>query len=372
MSSFIEFFNRRKRQIDELVDRTFFRLLENTSAVDALFPARNYADSSILIAEVESYRPTLANIVAADQEVPTTRQILTINDRELKPYYGGKKVLWTSRDYELLDKLNLALAAGGGANKQLADAIEQSFFKRMVDLVPSVYERSLQFALLIATGQAIDYTDPITKARLQLAYSGTIPAHLPAPLTGNARWSQPATCQPLTNLQTHAEAIYGTGSNTGLGVWFDTLLMHWRNLRQVADSNEAKVAMMRRMGADTATPATDGIYLSDQQAIDLIKERTRATNVVLFDAQFSEENEDGSISNGEFLPSDYYVFMPAGRQNIKRAFVPVLGADGRKTAGVARVTKNNGDIPYREWTTVLGASIPAVSDPRYLAARRVA
>lgn len=367
MPNFLEFFNRRKREYDELVDKTFFRLLENTSEIDGLIPAVNYADSSILIAEIEAYRPTLANVVAPDQEIPATRQILNISDRELKTYFAGKKIEWNQKDYELLTRMQNALGAGGQANNAVATAIEKHFFKRMVDLVPSVYERSLMFALQIACGQAVSYTDPLSGAKLEISYSGTVSAHLPAALTSGNRWSQPTTCTPLTNLQTHAEAVY-----SNLGVWMDTIVMHWDNLRQVADSTEAKTAVLRKMGADSTTPDVTGLYITDQQAIDLVKERTRATSVILFDAQYSEENADGTISNSEFLPADYYAFMMRSKQNVKRAFVPVLGPSGSAVSGVARVTKNNGDLPFKEWTTVIGASIPAVSDPRYLAARKVA
>jgi hypothetical protein len=371
MASFLEFFNRRKRSVDEMIDKTYFRLLENTAPIDALIPAENYADQSLLIAEIEGARPTLANIVANDQEIPASRQNIIVSEREFRPYFAGKRITWTSRDFDQLNRLQDMVGAGR-ASSAFAMAIEQSFFKRMVDLVPSVYERSLVFAMQALCGQAIDYTDPITKARFQLTYTGTIAGHLPAALTSTARWSQPTTCTPLANLQSLAETVYGTTATTGIGVWMDTLIMHWRTLRQVADSTEAKTAWLRKQGADSATPDVAGVYLSDEMTMDMIKERARVANIILFDAQYSEENEDGTTTSSEFFPADYIAFVHSQRKMIKRAFVPVIGADGRQTAGVAQVTKNNQDIPYREWTTVLGACIPAVLDARYLVARKVA
>jgi hypothetical protein len=371
MPSFQEFFTARKEQVDEMVDKTFSRLLENTGPLDSLIPAQNYLDSSLLVAEIERGGKTLASVIAPGQEIPTSRQTLNLTDRVMRPYFAGKKIEWTDADVERLNKLEL-LRSSSPAGSMVVKAIEEDFFKRMVDIVPSVYDRSMVFALQVGCGLDLDYTDPLTKARVQLSYSGKIAGHVPAALTGNARWNQPNTATPLANLQSIAETVYGTSSTTGLGVWQDTLLMHWYNLRQIASTREAKRAALSKAGAVTTdTDVIDAQYISDQQIIDLIKERTRVTNVMLMDAQYSEELENGTISNGEYLPSDYFMFLHSPKMNLKRAFIPVVGADGTMKAGVAQVTKKKEDLPYREWTTAMGACIPAVMDPRYLVARKV-
>lgn len=372
MPSFIEFFNRRKTKVDELVNRTFFRLLEDTTPVDALFPSQNYADMSLLIMEITRSRATMANILSEGQEIPATRQNISVVERTLKASYFGKKILWTDRDFEMLAKLENAIAAGQGSSA-FVQAIEQDYFKLMMDIVPSIYERALFFALQAATGQAIDYTDPLTNAKFTLSYTGTINAHLPAALTGNARWSQATTTTPLTGMQNLTETVYGN-----LGMWMDTAIMHWANLRQLANSNEAKLAKLQRGGATIASTDTNyqtvlnSTYVSDDEAISLFKERTRTNDVVLFDAQYTEEAADGTTTvTGEFLPANYVVFTNSRMPSVKRAFLPVQDASGNFIQGVSTVTKNNADIPYREWSTAVGACVPLVTDARYLVAQRV-
>lgn len=372
MPSFLEFFNRRKRVIDELVDKTFFRLLESTAPIDMLFPAQNYADPALLIAEITSARATMANLFAAGQDVPASRQQIQITERNFKPYYSGKKITWTDRDFELLKRLEDA-EMGGQGSAAFVNGVKQAFFKTMLDIVPSIYERSTFFALQVACGLPINYTDPLSGAAFTLSYPGTIAAHLPNALTGNARWSQSATCTPLTGLQNLAETVYGN-----LGIWQDTVVMHWANLRQVANSNECKLAKLQQGGATIASTDTNyqtvlnSTYVSDDEAIALIKQRTRSSNVILFDAQYSEEAADGTTTSAEFLPSNYVVFAHNARKNIKRAFLPVQDASGAYVQGVATITRNNGDIPYREWSTAVGASVPLVIDPRCLVAQKVA
>lgn len=373
MPSFIEFFNRRKAKVDELVNLTFFRLLEDTTPVDALFPSQNYADLSLLIMEMTSSRATMANLIAEGQEVPATRQNITISERTLRPYYSGKKILWTDRDFEMLKNFENAIAAGQGSSA-FVQGVQQAYFKKMMDIVPSIYERALYFALLAATGQAINYSDPLSGASFTLSYTGTIAGHLPAALTTTARWSQPTTTTPLTGMQSLAETVY-----TNLGVWMDTIVMHWTNLRQVANCNETKLAKLQRGGATIASTDTNyqtvlnSTYVSDQEAMDLLKERTRANNVILFDAQYTEEAADGTTAvTGEFLPANYVVFTNSRMPSVKRAFLPVQDASGNYIQGVSTVTKNNADIPYREWSTAVGACVPLVTDARFLVAQKVA
>jgi hypothetical protein len=144
--------------------------------------------------------------------------------------------------------------------------------------------------------------------------------------------------------------------------------MHFAQLRQIADSNEAKIAYLRTIGADSATPDVTGVYLKDEQVIDMIKMRVRCQTVELFDAQYSEEAEDGTVTDKFFLPDNYYLFGRDGY--LERALVPTVEKDFQP--GVFVHSKVVEESPRQERTVAVANGIPLVVDERYIAARKVA
>jgi hypothetical protein len=218
-------------------------------------------------------------------------------------------------------------------------------------------------AMQIATTGECVYTDPLTGAEVALEYPGVIPGLLPAALTGNARWSQPATCTPLANLEAHARVMYDE-----LGRFPIKIVLRWNMIRQIADSEEAKVAVLRKIGADGPTPQTSGMYLKDQQVIDLIIERTRAQEVITFDAMYSEDDAAGTVTDRYYLPDNTYFFGADGQ--FERAFVPTVERDFQSGIYFGAEVKNK--APRREEAVALGNGIPFTADPRYIASRRVA
>lgn len=370
MNSVVEYLTREQRTINKIVDQTFFRLLEGTQPIDALIPRTNYVDRSLLLLKMKNHRPTVASLVAEEQEIPASRPQTQLNEDLLSNCKLGKQYIWKARDFELMQKMKMMAAGMGSLGTQVIQGLEKHYFGMVADLVPSINEKALVLAMRVATGQTATFTDPITGAKFTLSYPDIIPAHLPAPLTTTARWSQPLTAKPLQNLEDHARLIYDGGEtgSTGLGMWMPTIVMHFNTLRQIAKTNEAKTAKLANMGSNSSTVDLDTVYFKDQEVMDLIMERTRCTQVIIFDAQYSEENAAGIITDKYYLEENWYFFAKPGY--IEQAFVPTVEKDFQP--GIYQASRVINDAPRVERTVAVGNMIPACFDPRCLAARKVA
>jgi len=362
MASIIEYLNRRTRELTATVDQTFFRLMESTQPIDRFIPTTNYAMRELLIARMTHKKLPIAQILAPNEEVKAVRPQMSLIEVLNKNIKIGQKLVWNETDFELLNRLQTQVAAGGPGAPVARQAIQDYFFGQAQQLVATVYEKSLVLAMKVACIGQCNYTDPISGESVAIDFSPTS-GHVAATRTSNARWSQPTTCTPLADLQAHSEAVYAN-----IGRWPQAVIMHFSTLRQVADSTEAKTAIMRKNGADTATPTTDGIYLNDQMTIDLIRERTRATEVVLFDAQYTEDSAAGTQTDSYFLPADYYLFAYESGY-VERAFVPTVERDF--APGLYQLNDIESRLPRREYSAIAGCFIPFVKDERYIAARNV-
>jgi hypothetical protein len=363
MPSVVEYLNREKRKIDKIVDQTFFRLLEGTAPIDALMPRTSYVDRSLLILKMKNHRPTVASLVAEEQEIPASRPRAQMTEDLLGNCKLGKQIIWLARDFEMMQKMAMMASAMGDLGTQVVDGLKKHYFGAVADLVPAINEKALVLTMRVATGQVATFTDPITGAKFTLNYPDIIPAHLPTPLTGAARWSQAATATPLKNLEDHAQIIYDN-----LGMWMPTLVLHFNTLRQIANTNEAKTAKLAKMGSNTASTDLASVYLSDQEVIDLIIERTRCTSVEIFDAQYSEENSAGDVTDKYYLEENWYFFGSPGF--LEQAFVPTVEKDF--APGLYQNSRVLNDAPRQERTVAVGNMIPLAADPRRLAARKVA
>jgi hypothetical protein len=369
-NSIFEFLERRENKEiwREAVDQTDWRLLNpvDRSRLDRLIPAVSYPSRSILINRMVTHRPTLATIIAEDAEVPPSRPQMVLNEELLGNCKIGKKYQWNERDQKQLLELQQ-----GNLPQALKMAIENYFFGVISDLVPSIYDKSMRLAMDIALTGSCTFTDPISKAKFSISYTPTS-GHIPSALTGANLWSAPTTCTPLANLEAHAETVYNT-----LGMFPASISMHRAQLRQVAASNEAKIAYLTRMGGSgTTSQDLTGVFISDKAVMELIGERVNPfgmAEVIINDAKYSEEQANGSISDKEYLAvganSGYYMFGWDGY--IERGFMPTI--ENRLAAGIYVVNGQKiDDVPHRYWTTAVANYVPVVRDPRYIAARKVA
>lgn len=361
-ASVVDFLTRRKRDVDKLVNQTFFRLLEDTSGLLRIMPRTSYQSRKLLALRFKHNRPTIASIIAPEQEIPASRPRMELTEDFYVNCKVGKKIVWKEQDFELVNDLqNLMLGtAGTGA----VDAIERHYFGQVADLVPAIYDRSLTIGLQILTTGTCQFVDPLSAATFAIAYTDLESTLFPAGLTGNARWSQStqAACVPLDNLETLADAYYDVN-----GSYAPFVVMSLKNFREVRNANSTKIAVLRRAGADSTTPDVTGVYVPDAQARDLILERTRALELIIFDAEYSQENADGTVTNLRYMPQDYVVLTSAGA--LEQAFVPTV--ENNFAPGIFQNSKVVEEAPRVERTVAVGNMIPACFDRRKLCARKV-
>lgn len=346
--------------IDEVVDTTFFRLLESVSVVEKYFPVQFYPDDSLLVLEVKNSRLPLANIITSGAEIPLSRPNIETILRSITGYTAGKKISWEESDRALLDKIDNHTRLG---NAEVANKLKMGLLGVYGSLVPSVLERSLQLMMLLWTTGSISFQDPVTRLQVNISYPVS-PGQIPATLTAGARWSQAATCVPLDNLETHARNYYDL-----LGFWPQAILISEKQMRELRAARSVKEARVREQGSDIVGTALDAVWLEDAVVVDHIKKRTNCTEVIKFDTEYTEQSEAQVDSRGRFLPLDTYQFVSPACG--KRAYMPVENASGTRISAIATNTKSNDDIPYKEWSTVVGKSALFVPDPRIIASAKV-
>jgi hypothetical protein len=363
MLSFVEFFegtHRTKTQAARIIDETFHKLMLSTSDLDRQMPATSYADADLLIMRMNKSKPTIASLIAEEGEIPIQRNRVELSSERLGELKVGKQILWKANDFKMLRKLGMS-----DVPQQVRQEIERTIFQVGADMVPSLYEKATMLAIKIATtGQCI-FTDPLTGIEVELSYSDlTDAALMPAALTGNARWDQPATANALTNLETHARAFYDK-----FGYYLPEITMRDHSLQDMKAQTSVRRALLARRGATQIdAEVIADLYLEDAEVIDLIKQRTKCTTVTIVDSMYSEEQADGTVVDKYFLDDDTYYFSEP--RFIERAFVPTV--EKNFAPGIYTRTREINDAPRVERTVAVGAFVPFAADARKLAARKVA
>lgn len=359
----IEFFTRSKRDIDKIVDTTFHKLMEATDAINTIAPVQNYGDRSLLLLKMNRALPTIASIIAEDQEVPLSRIRATLSEELLSQCKMGKAYGFTDKHFELAWKLDQY--ASDSVRSSVADEIKRYFFGIAEDIPYGIVARSTQMLInVLTTGQCV-FTDPITKAKVEMIYPNTDPTLLPAALAGNDLWSAAATANGLSNLRDHSYLYYDK-----FGKYPDYLFIRQQQIRQLAMQTSTKTAhLVNNGGIGAQAGDLAAVWLKDEQVTDMIRAVTNIENVEIFDAQYAWEAANGVISESYYLADGVYFF--AERGIAERAFVPTAENDflpGIYTVAERLLPK----IPRREQIAGVANGIPACFDDRKIAARKVA
>jgi len=354
----------------KLVDQTDYLLRESTVDIEKVIPATSYPSRSLLINRFKGHRPLVGTLIAEDQSIPPSRPQMQLSEELLTNAKIGKGYEWNEAD----QRLNLEMQAGT-LQAATKTAIEQNFFGNVASIVPGIYDKSLILAIQVAITGACTFVDPVSGINFALDYTGAIPsAHLPAPLATTNKWDAPLTCTPLTNIKNLTEQVYRRSSDP-IGEWAQYIFMHWEQLRQIAESNEAKIAFVRSQGnATTGTPDLTGVYLDDATAMGLVTKFGHGIQVKLFDTKYSELQADKkTVLNKPFLSDTAgntgYIFL-AFDAYIERAFVPTI--ENKLASGIYVVNGFQTDrVPHRYWTEGVANCIPFIADPRRIAAQKV-
>ncbi len=368
------FFANNLRRISQVIDRTFWESISSDSFVNQLMPIVNYPDPTLLIAGIKGGKPTIASIVAPEQEVPNQRNEVELTLREFRKVKLGKQRIATETDFEVEEKM-MTLLADNPSLQQYRDY----FYDQARSYIQAINEKAaLLAAQTLVTGSG-SFTDPLTGLRWSVNYPDTIAELLPADLAGGELWSAAATANGLQNLRTHAEAYY-----LQFGVYPEVLCLKRKNLWELRNQESTIRAWYQRTGnpTDAGTDFTN-VFLEDDILFDLIRARTQVQRIELVDYRVREEQSDGSIVETHLFPEDYYFFAEMG--NVQRAVVPCWEKVRHGRAGANEIsvqiaprstpyyvaTRVLSDLPRQERTGAAGSVIPAVIDDRKIAARKV-
>ena len=264
-------------------------------------------------------------------------------------------------------------------NAELKAKFEEHFFGTVRSIPISIQDKSRMLSVPIGLTGATTFSDPITGVAFEVSYlSDTVASHLPAPLTGPARWNQPLTALPLLNLRDHSDQIYQLSARP-LRKRPDYIFMNYSVLLYLRETNEVKLTWLQEKGMPISdVPVLTGVNVPEADLKAMIARRVNPDSpceVVIINSQISEEQADKTIldkvlfqANGS---TDWYMFGWDGM--IERAFLPCTEALLMGVAsGVLLVNGQRTDkIPFRYWTEGAANWFPVVSDPRMLAARKV-
>lgn len=375
--SIYEYFERRDRKAEaqKIVNQTHINLLEETpTEFDAVFRAQFYPDPDMALIKVEGHRPTVATIVSDDAEIPVSRPRMTLTEDTIKDMRLVKKYAWTGKELKMFQKMQRS-----DINAELKAAYEEYFFGTVRSLPVAIQDKAKMLAVPIGLKGALTFSDPISGIPYEIDYTGyTVAEHLPAALTGNARWNQPTTCLPLQNLRDHSDAIFQTSSRP-LRKRPQYVFMDYAVFLLIRESNEAKLTWLATKGVATSdTPVLTGVKIPDDELKMMIAKMVNPdlpAKVVIMNSEISEEQTNKTIVDKPLFQADgstnWYMFGWDGM--IERAFFPSTESFlSGSSAGIFLLNGQKVDShPFRYWVEASANYMPLVPDPRMLAARKV-
>lgn len=361
MPSMLELFERSKRDINAIIDTSYWSLMDSEDPINVIMPLRSYAVRDLLMMEMSHSKVTIGSIVAEEQEIPLSRARATLTEELLSDCKIGKAYGFTAKHYEMLYKMDQYLQTNGGA--AVATEIKRYFFGIFADLAPQIINRLTMMSFrVLTTGQCV-FTDPITNARVELSYPDIDVALLPAALSGGALWSAPTTANGLQDLRNLARAYYQRH-----GKYPDRLILRQFNLWELGEQESTKRAYLTSQGG-TGITAGDlpALQLNEDQVTQLIRQWTFIPNVLSFDAIYSEESAAGVVTNRYYLEDGFIAMIDDGI--LERSLVPTVENGFRP--GIYSSMKQLNDIPLRERLAGVANGIPACFDARKLCAQKV-
>ena len=375
MNSLVEFYNRRTRRVSQVVDQTEWELRQSTSPIERFAPTVNYDTTKLLWLQMKG-TITVASVVGPEDELPNSKGFMEMNERFLSELRIGRQHVFGKEEYDLLHEMEMYFNESNAGNPQaqaVVRAAEEYLIGIARNMPVSIDAKHLILQLKVYTSGSCTYTDPLSGKRIELTYPGTVSSLLPAPITGNNRWSDAGNANGLENLRVHAEAY-----RTVHGMKPQALVAHYNNLEQLA----LQTSTLNALGATAGTDAglANSLYIPvnyDPETLQLdresalyrlIRSRTNVEDVLVFDAKYKEELSDGTFQDGSYLPDNYYFFASDGMG--ERARVPFVENDWQP--GVFVRAKELDDAPKKERLAGLTAGVPFVPDARKIAARKVA
>lgn len=353
--------------LQRLVDEAFALTLQTDSPMNRLAPITEYTRQDLFLYRISRNVPSVAVLLGVEQEIPRATTSARLSEDSIKNLILGKKYVLTQADY-----MQIARLEDASINRTDKQFIRDQIYGSAADFAPAIAEKALALLMLVMAQGSVTYADPLSGHRAVLTYPGTIPALLPAALSGGSAWSASTTATGMQNLIDHYELIKST-----TGITPDWLMMRSPTLNLL----KAQTSTKRMLTQSTeATADFSGIILSLEQMREAIRSYLPGTELLIVDEVYYEDTVSGldpvsGTWNGatmgrvqkNYLLDNYYVFGFNG--NYERAFVPTV--EKNLQPGIFVGTREESVAPRRDSMFAMAYVVPWVSDPRLIAARKV-
>jgi len=379
--SIIELINMEMPVISKTIDLTIARVAQNGDTfvdgnpdpvLSAFFPLVNYPDMQLALMKLIASKPTLANVIAIDGDIPLKREFVSLTRENIGHCKVGAARMFVESDFDTLREAEKLAAIGSTLASQ---AIRDAYLQSPIMLTQGVINLHSMLSIRTACTGACSYYDVESKVPYELSYTSQIPtAHLPVPLTTTRRWSILATATGIQDIVDHATAYYQTFRRFPRNIVMG--LIEATSLRNQAST---KLAIAKNKGVFiSGVPTADEIAAIDAPTLEEISmciakkltgvgSQATMINFIVSDALFYRRDESGVLVSGSYIPAGYYFFAENGF--IERAIVPT--ASNNYSGGLSTTTEILRKEPPQEQVTVAGRAVPLVSDPRLIAARNV-
>jgi hypothetical protein len=367
MASVVDFLNSNPKEVTRIVDTTFFALTEDYSSVWAdLCPLKDYLDAQLLILKFNRSKPTIGSIVGADTELPIHKAKATITEELLAETRIGKQFVFRNAHFKAMQKLEQMMNQRN-VPAVLVQQLQEVIFGFASDLSPALVEKMYLLCVKILTTGNVSYTDPLTDIKFDINYPDAITSGVNQLLYTNVPlvaddWSTAATANGLLELELHA-----SNWRKNFGYFPINMYLRYELLLDLKQQTTTKFAAASSRGYVPVGGDVSGVFVDIDELIELIKMRTKVKEVIIFDAQYSEENASGVVTDYYFMPANTYMFAEPG--NCESATVPT--PEKEFEPGVFVVAERTNTLPRVERLGGLISGIPAVYDPRKIAAKRV-
>jgi hypothetical protein len=354
-------------------DGTQYRDGDPDPALYKMLPLTSYLTKENALMKFNGDRPMMGSVVAYDQEIPQERNRSTLTEENIGHFKVGLSRIFVERDYELLHKIRMMASQPGMAGA--VNELMMNFEATPTILSNGVLNKLFYLSVRVLLLGECRYIDPKTKFKVDLSYTGQVPAgHFAAPKTGAGRWNQPTTATGINDLVDHLQVYYSTLQT------YPTVGMKTGTFTQLRNQASTKEMMLRDMGVLSTLDATNQTALGmiagatpDQVATAIGKRLTQTTgqpgtvNLLITDGFGYERTAAGDVNKFPWVADDYYFFINPGI--VEQAILP--NATNDFAGGLATSTEILRKDPRSESITVSGVCVPLCFDPRYLGARNV-
>lgn len=346
-----DFLDKYGRTIQNQVDITSRDLMDMADFLPEI-PFRNYDDYEILTVKANKSR-TLANVIGYEAEVPD-RKAGTISVDTTSVIKFAKSHIYTEEDMKLMHKWERSVDG-------VSDTIKDYYFGTVTDLPSAIMDMMTRLTCEVLYTGAIAFTDPQTGSVVEATYTSDS-NQFPSALTTTARWNQPSTATPVTNLRTHVRNIY---NNVKARMPIATV-MNSNTYEAMISTDSFKQQALAILGANIST---DSNYLISPEDVASIFRRDAypIPPIRIVDQAYESESADGTKTETRFVPDGYYFFTFP--QQGERAMGP--SAENDFASGIYTLFEEVSKVPPIDRAVAVATGLPYFPDTRLLAGRKV-